>query len=101
MKRYILNAFSLQMMLDIASKKHTFHTEPIEEKDVPKEEAISAVGHPDTARILGVEYNRMSITLNPGDEAYIAQVVGGRLPEGCTELPEGIKIVWIKLTIVG
>jgi hypothetical protein len=99
MKKYILNAFSLQMMQDIATARHTFHTEPISEEEVPKEEATSAVGHPDTARILGVEYNRTNVQLNAGDEAYVAQVIGGRLPEGCTELPEGIKIVWVKVTI--
>ena len=65
----------------------------------------SAIGHADTTtvvgNILGVEVamNRINVTLTADTELYIAQVVGGRLPEGCTTLPEGIAIKFVRATI--
>ena len=66
---------------------------------------ISAIGHADTAKIvsniLGVEVamNRINVSLTSETELFIAQVVGGRLPEGCTTLPEGISIKFIKASL--
>ncbi len=59
----------------------------------------SAIGHADTARVLGVEMNRVNVHLNKGDVAYVAQLTGGRLPEGSTTLPEGFKFKFIKVTV--
>jgi len=65
----------------------------------------SAIGHADTAKIvsniLGVEVamNRISVSLTSETELFIAQVVGGRLPEGCTTLPEGVSIKFIKASL--
>jgi hypothetical protein len=65
----------------------------------------SAVGHADTARILSslldlpVPMARVSVTLSVGESAIIAQVVGGRLPEGTTVLPEGTEIHWLLVTV--
>ncbi len=65
----------------------------------------SAIGHADTAavvgNILGVEVamNRINVSLTPDTELFIAQVVGGRLPEGCTTLPEGVTIKFVRATI--
>jgi hypothetical protein len=60
-------------------------------------ELVSAIGHADTARIVGRELgielpaDRRTITL--GDElTLVAQYVGPRLPEGATELPAGARI---------
>lgn len=93
---YIGNAFSLQMVKNFPCDIHI--------EEVSKEEALSkdnesVVGHPDTANVLGVKYNRVSLTLNNGDILYVAQVIGGRLPEGCTILPEGFKMKFLKVTI--
>jgi len=66
---------------------------------------ISAIGHADTAKIVGnilgveVAMNRINVSLNLDTELYIAQVVGGRLPEGCTSLPEGVTIKFIKASL--
>ena len=73
-------------------------------KECSKEEAlapdnVSIVGHPDTAAVLGVKFNRVSVKLNKGDVLYVAQIVGGRLPEGCTTLPEGFTFKFLKVTI--
>lgn len=105
MKRYLSNAFSIQMLtcngdvqfekigLDIA---HALCGDPA---------LISAIGHPDMAAVAGDELgyqipmNRVSIKLEKGDELIVAQFSGGRLPEGTTVLPEGFKIDWWLVTV--
>lgn len=59
----------------------------------------SAVGHADTAAVLGVPMNRINVHLSKGDTAYVAQLVGGRLPEGSTTLPEGFSFKYIKVIV--
>ena len=65
----------------------------------------SAIGHADTAKIVGnilgmeVAMNRINVSLTSETELFIAQVVGGRLPEGCTTLPEGVSIRFIKASL--
>ena len=68
-----------------------------------KGELISAIGHADTAAVLGVDCNRMNVVLEENDVAYVAQLQGGRLPEGCTTLPEGFefKFACIDVTYYG
>ena len=90
---FLLNAFSLQMLQGDATVKFT---------EVPKlpEGLTSAIGHQDTANVLGVEMNRINITLKKGDVAYVAQLQGGRLPEGCTTLPEGFSFKFIKVEVL-
>ena len=94
---YISNAFSLQMLTSDAM----ISVEEIPEEDFNnvKNIAKSVVGHEDTANILGVEFNRESITLNKGDVLYVAQIIGGRLPEGATTLPEGFSFKYLKVAI--
>lgn len=64
-----------------------------------KSDIVSVVGHPDTARVLGVKFNRVSIRLAKGDVLYVAQLVGGRLPEGATTLPEGYSFKYLKVEV--
>ncbi len=61
---------------------------------------VSAVGHADTAAVLGVDCNRVNVSLNKGDTAYVAQLVGGRLPEGATTLPEGFSFRFVKVEVL-
>lgn len=91
---YLLNAFSIQM-IDVPS------TVKFEEIDRPEnlQELTSVIGHADTANVLGVKMNRVSVHLSKGDKAIIAQLVGGRLPEGATTLPEGFEFKFIKVTV--
>ena len=89
---FLLNAFSLQM-IDVPASV-TF-----EEVESLPEGLTSAIGHADTAAVLGVPMNRVNVKLNKGDVAYVAQLTGGRLPEGSTTLPEGFKFKFIKVTI--
>lgn len=86
--KYVTNAFSLQMLrepdADIRTRGITK-----EMFDALVTDAYSVIGHEDIANITGLPFNRESITLVPGDILLVAQVVGGRLPEGTTKLPEG------------
>lgn len=59
----------------------------------------SAVGHQDTANVLGVPCNRINVALKKGDICYVAQLQGGRLPEGSTTLPEGFTFKFFKVTV--
>ena len=99
MKKYLANSFSLQMLgADCNVKVRTVKAE-----DIP-EDVVSCVGHADTAAVLSsllgreIPCNRESIDLMEGDELYVAQIVGGRLPEGSTTLPEGVKFKFFKVT---
>ena len=102
--RILANAFSLQMVACPATVKF----EEVTVAEVARALSsgfTSAIGHADTAavvgNILGVEVamNRVSVSLTAETELYVAQVVGGRLPEGCTTLPEGVAIKFIRATI--
>ena len=96
-KKYLLNAFSLQMIEDITPCDITIR----EVFNPDLSELKSCVGHIDTANMLGVDYNRQNISLKKGDFAIVAQVVGGRLPEGCTKLPECVKFKFYQVEVTG
>lgn len=89
---YLLNAFSLQMV-DVPCNVH------FEEVDELPDGLISAIGHQDTANILGVPMNRINVHLSKGDVAYVAQLQGGRLPEGSTTLPDGFTFKFIRVSV--
>ena len=91
---YLLNAFSLQMV----QYPCTISVEEVRELP-PVADLQSAVGHQDTANVLGVPMNRANVKLAQGDVAYVAQLVGGRLPEGSTTLPEGFSFKFLKVTV--
>ena len=92
-KVFLLNAFSLQMLQGDATVKFT-------EVDSLPAGLTSAIGHQDTANVLGVEMNRINVPLQKGDVAYVAQLQGGRLPEGSTTLPEGFSFKFVKVEVL-
>lgn len=92
-KTFLANAFSLQMLNELPANVHI-----TEVSELP-EGLTSAVGHQDTANVLGVEMNRVNISLERGDTIFVAQLQGGRLPEGSTELPEGFSFKFLKVEI--
>lgn len=69
------------------------------------DDVTSAIGHADTARVVGnilgkeIPCNRISIQLTDSDELYIAQMIGPRLPEGATELPPGATIKFYRINL--
>ena len=95
---YLLNAFSLQMLEGDATVRFT---EVSRDKVFHRDHClVSAIGHADTARVLGVEMNRVNVTLRKGDTAFVAQLQGGRLPEGSTTLPEGFSFKFYKVEVL-
>ena len=104
----LANAFSLQMLASDITDAHFESVEVskmIELANDSRNTVISAIGHVDTAKvlssILGVEIptNRINIHLKKGDSVYVAQIMGGRLPEGATTLPENFNLKFIKVTL--
>lgn len=98
---YLANAFSLQMIHGDDAKVAIKTVPPTEVSNRLKTENwVSSMGHQDVAAVasdvlgLEVRYNRGNIVLRRGDVLFVAQVVGGRLPEGATTLPVGYNIVW-------
>lgn len=98
-KIYLVNAFSLQMLNDFNT---TIHISELEESyfNEMKSNLLSAIGHQDTANVLGVEMNRVNISLDKGDFIIVAQLVGGRLPEGSTTLPVGFSFKYLLVRIL-
>jgi hypothetical protein len=91
---YLGNAFSLQML------EGTPAAIRVEEVETFPADAVSIVGHADTARVLGVACRRVNLTLTAGDVLYVAQFMGGRLPEGATTLPEGVTLKIMRVEVV-
>lgn len=102
---YLGNAISLQMLPNYGVA-WTFDVVPTTPEEVAKVDFVSAVGHPDTARVISnilgkdVACQRLTIKLNEGDILYVAQLTGGRLPEGCTTLPDNFSLDWFKVRII-
>lgn len=97
---YLLNAFSLQMV-DIPCGVRFAEVSEIDVQiGINSGLVVSAIGHQDTANVLGVPMNRINVHLNAGDIAYVAQLQGGRLPEGSTTLPDGFSFKFIKVEVV-
>lgn len=95
----VCNAFSLQMV----DRDDWFNIRivPIGKPSAERLQAAqSAVGHADTAAVLGVECNRTNVKLTRDDSLLVAQLMGGRLPEGATTLPEGFSISWARVYLV-
>ena len=100
---YLCNAFSMNM---VSVEDFTLiRARKVTPADVPQN-AISAIGHADTARvvsgILGYEVpaNRMNVSLEKDDVLFVAQYKGPRLPEGATQLPEGATLEFIEITFI-
>lgn len=95
---YVANAFSLGMVP--REQLHRVRFMPLGQRPVLDGlQWVSAVGHADTAAALGVPHNRMNVNMKPGDVIYVAQLQGGRLPEGCTHLPDGFSFDWTAVSL--
>lgn len=66
---------------------------------------LNTVGHANTATILSnmlgrhIEMNRIRNSMTYGDVLIVGQLIGQRLPEGCTELPDGVEFTFVKVTL--
>ncbi len=87
------------------SEPATVRFDEIDATEVPTD-VVSAIGHADTAAVLSdllgfeVPMNRAFVTLDGDTELYVAQLIGGRLPEGTTTLPEGFSFKFYRVAIV-
>lgn len=102
----VFNAFSIQMVASLDEASVSFKKISIEQaKNLLANGVDSYVGHAATAvvisGILGIEVpaQRRFGTLVPDETAVVAQVVGGRLPEGATTLPDGMSIQFFQVTV--
>lgn len=99
---YITNAFSVQMLSTVTTLNFKPVTLEQAKKMVETNIFVSAIGHKDTANVVSnllnatVEMNRISVRLGNNDALLVAQLSGGRLPEGATTIPEGMSIqFWV------
>jgi len=82
----------------------TVKFDEIAPEEIPAD-VVSAIGHADTANVLTnmlgfpVSLNRVNVTLDENTEMYVAQLIGGRLPEGATTLPEGFRFKFFRVKI--
>ena len=96
---YICNAFSLGMIASADLHRVRFAPCQRPERVLAAGGYTSAVGHADTAALLGVPMARVSVSLAVGDWVYVAQLQGPRLPEGTTVLPEGSSFAWVSVSL--
>jgi hypothetical protein len=97
--KYINNAFS-PSMVDLAKFSVSFEEITREQFEEEKKGAISVVGHQNTAEALNVKFNRTTLKLKNGDVLIIAQLLGGRLPEGTTPITEMMEFKFLKVVIL-
>jgi len=96
---FLASSFSFQMITNFPSDLHT--DEITKEKfDYYKQHAISYMGNEDLANLLNVDYNRESLKLRGGDVLLVAQLMGGKLPKGATELPHNVSIKYLCIHIL-
>lgn len=102
---FVSNAFSLQMLPDGLQIRVTSLRKEEVARQLQDGGWASIVGHADTAAVIGeqlgknVPHNRANVSLQDGDVLYVAQLTGGRLPEGATTLPEGFRLSWRRVDV--
>ena len=66
---------------------------------------LCAVGHESTAAVLSdmlrrhIEMNRIRSSMSYDDVLIVGQLISGRLPEGCTKLPDDAEFAFVKVTL--
>ena len=63
------------------------------------EKYFNFTGHEQTAQLLGIPMNRITIRAKPGDKIVWAQYKGPRLEEGSTTVPDGAEFIPMKAEI--
>lgn len=82
----------------------TVVVEPVEIQEIPAD-VMSAIGHPDTAAVVSdllgrkIDPNRVNVSLTKADTLFVFQLLGGRLPEGATKLPENFTFKLLKVRL--
>lgn len=105
-KIYLGNAFSLQMLNNI-NDGITVRVSSICKEEIVnnKKNLVSCIGHQDTASVLTdilgfeIKAERINVKLKEKDILYVFQIMGGRLPEGSTTLPQGFTYKLLKVEL--
>lgn len=107
-KVFIANSFSIQMLPELQSgidvRIWPMSVGSVKEFKRDGIEFESAIGHADTATVVSnilnqeIKAQRINIKLQSGDILIVAQLMGGRLPEGSTTLPDGFSIKFFGIT---
>jgi hypothetical protein len=102
-KILLTNAFSLNMLVALAANIQTQELTISEVKKAIANGFESGMGHSTelVSTLLGMDIpmNRSNSKIDNGESIIVAQYVGPRLPEGCTCLPEGATMKFIKVTV--
>jgi hypothetical protein len=102
--RYLLNAFSLNMVGNLPCNVKVEEV-GVDQARMLAEGVTSGVGHADTAAVfssilgISIPMNRATFTLSQGDSVLVGQYSGPRMPEGSTTLPEGATIKWLVVSV--
>ncbi|MDP3066214.1 MAG: DUF1874 domain-containing protein [Methanobacteriaceae archaeon] len=102
---FLVSSFSLQMVHEYPASLRVEEVSREEFKNGLKHGFYPAVGHKPTATLLSsllglcVPFRRVSVALSEGDQLFVAQYVGGRLPEGVTVLPEGSEFKYLRVEL--
>ena len=102
---YLGSTFSLQMIPREGVCINVKWITPQETKDILANGYMSLVGHQSTADVLSdmlgmsITMNRVRQGLTYDDILVVGQLVSGRLPEGCTTLPEDAEFAFAKVTL--
>lgn len=99
--KYLVTGFSLRMVTpgDIVI------SEPIDSTQIP-EDVVSHVGFQEKVSILqkelkrNIALNKSPVYLNGGDEVYLAQFSGERIPAGAESLPNHSQLRFLRIRII-
>jgi hypothetical protein len=103
----LTNPFSINMLSGAEPTALSFAPLGDSEAQHLARDAVSAVGHADTAALFAaqlgrpVPMNRCTVQLSVSDRLLVGQYSGPRLPEGATSLPDGATIRWWLVTPLG
>ena len=99
--KYLVSGFSLRMV----TPGDIIISEPVDPAQIPKD-VVSHVGFQERANILQKELkrkvalNKRPVHLNGGDEVYLAQFFGERIPEGVETLPNHSRLQFLRIRII-
>ncbi|MCC6416784.1 MAG: DUF1874 domain-containing protein [Gemmataceae bacterium] len=101
----LLNAFSPNMLSSFPASVSFRQLGLVEARRIGAAGVQSCVGHAETAAVFAAElgvavpYERVTVTLLPGEVCLLGQYRGPRLPEGATSLPDGASIQWLLVEV--
>lgn len=103
---YLGSTFSLQMIpRENCSVVVEWITPEEANQILGGDDFVCTVGHASTAIVLSdmlgrhIEMNRIRSSLGYDDILVVGQLVSGRLPEGCTTLPDDAVFTFVKVTL--